>query len=541
MGECNMSKTNRPNIVLVMADDMGFSDIGCYGSEIRTPNIDRLAKDGIRFSQMYNCARCCPTRASLLTGLYPHQAGVGLMVGNMGTRSYQGYLRDDCVTIAQVLKEAGYSTGMSGKWHVGGSYSVASCKFDTCTAGDLVHPTPLQRGFDRFYGILEGASNYYNPHTLMDGDKAIKAGPDEEYYFTDAISEKAVDMINDFSKEDPPFFMYVAYTAPHWPLHALPEDIEKYRGKYLEGWDKIREERYKKLIQEGIIKDTWEISPRDVSSKPWGEAENKEWEDMRMAVYAAQIDRMDQGICRITDALSKNGRLENTLFMFLSDNGGCAELLHEDGWIRDYVSPMRTGEPVIPGNDPKRLPGTEDTYMSYDLPWANASNSPFRYFKRWVHEGGIATPFIVYWPEGLGEKQGIVHEPFHVIDIMESCIEAAGIQYPLNYKGKDITPTPGISFFKSIKDKEWKREKPIFWEHEGNCAVRLGKYKLVRQYPNNWELYDMEKDRTELNNIIGENKELSEKMTAMYEKWSRECGVIDWQDMIDIMNKIRKK
>lgn len=529
-------KGERPNIVLILADDMGFSDIGCYGSEIYTPYLDRMAENGLRFSQMYNCARCCPSRASLLTGLYPHQAGIGHMVANLGSPAYQGYLRDDVITIAEGLKLGGYNTGMSGKWHVGGYYKAsdeASWK-----PGEEGHPIPTQRGFDKFYGTLEGCGSYFNPHTLMEGDKFIRVGEDEDFYYTDAISEKAVQMIQEFSSENAPFFLYVSYTAPHWPLHARPEDVEKYRGKYLKGWDKLREERYERLVEMDMIKAEWNMSPRDENSPPWDDVTNKEWEDMRMAVYAAQVDRMDQGIGLIYDKLQELGLLDNTIIMFLSDNGGCEEILRENGWVEDLLYPTRKGERVRPGNDPSKMPGGEDTYMSYGLSWANMSNTPFRLYKHWVHEGGIATPFIVHWPRVIKEKGAIIHEPFHVKDIMATCLEVAGVSYPETYEGKQIVPMEGESFLPLLTGKTGDgslSRKPIVWEHEGNCAVRLGEWKLVRKYPGEWELYNIEEDRTELNDLADVYKDKAKELEAIYDEWAERCGVIPW----DILKKRR--
>jgi arylsulfatase A-like enzyme len=523
----------RPNIVLILADDMGFSDIGCYGSEISTPYLDRMAENGMRFSQMYNCARCCPSRASLLTGLYPHQAGVGHMVANLGSPAYQGYLRDDVLTIAEALKLGGYNTGMSGKWHVGGHYIIAD--EDNWEPGAKGYPIPTQRGFDRFYGTLDGCGSYFNPHTLMENGKFVHVSEDEDFYYTDAISEKAVQMIEEFSASRDPFFMYVSYTAPHWPLHALPEDIEKYRGKYLKGWDYVRQERYERLTEMGILKAQWDMSPRDSNSPSWDDVKNKEWEDMRMAVYAAQVDRMDQGIGLIYDRLRELGLLENTIVMFLSDNGGCEEILKENGWIEHLLYPTRKGEKVIPGNAPSRMPGDEDTYMSYGLSWANLSNTPFRLYKHWVHEGGISTPFIVHWPAAIKEGGAVTHEPCHVKDIMATCIAAAGVCYPETYAGKQLIPMEGESLLPVLMGTGSLSNSPIVWEHEGNCAVRLGEWKLVRKYPGKWELYNIDDDRTELNDLADTHVDKVAELEAIYDEWANRCGVLSW----DILKKKR--
>ncbi len=519
---------NQPNIVLIMVDDMGFSDIGCYGSEIETPNLDALAHGGLRFGQMYNCARCCPTRASLLTGLYPHQAGVGHMVGDHGVGpAYQGYLRDDCLAVAETLKQAGYRTLMSGKWHAGGEY--AANKPDSWTPGDAKHPTPRQRGFDEHYGMLGGAGSYFNPPYMVNNDQIIQEGQ-EGYYITDAISTHAVDMIKR-NHGDQPFFMYVAYTAPHWPLHALPEDIEKYVGKYKQGgWDAIRAARYQRLIELGIISSDWSLSPRDAQSRPWTEVEEKDWEDLRMAVYAAQIDRMDQGIGQIMETIRELGLEEDTLVMFLSDNGGCAEFMAEDSdkpQPSRYNIPTYDGRPMRVGNTPTIDPGPDDTFMSYDLPWANASNTPFRYYKHWVHEGGIATPFIAYWPRVIKEQK-IVQSPWHLIDITATCLDIAGATVPKEHSGTAITPLEGVSFLPLLQGDTYQRNQPIFWEHEGNRAVRLGDWKLVRRYPSDWELYNMSDDRTELHDLAETEPERVSKMTVLYQQWAARCQVEEW-------------
>lgn len=522
------SSPNRPNIVLILVDDMGYSDIGCYGSEIRTPNLNRLAENGLRFTQMYNCARCCPTRASLLTGLYPHQAGVGHMVGNHGVREYQGYLRDDCATIAELLRAGGYRTLMSGKWHVGGGYQAN--RPETWEPGKPDHPLPVQRGFERHYGMLGGGGSYFRPPYMVRDDQIIETEGDD-YYLTDAISHEAVGMIDAAAGGEDPFFLYVAYTAPHWPLHAPAEDIARYEGKYRNlGWDGLRTSRHEELKGLGILDSKWEISARDEKAPSWEEVAEKDWEDLRMAVYAAQVDRMDQGIGKIADRLRELEIDENTLVLFLSDNGGCAEFLAEESNKKEpmrYNIPTRDGKPMRIGNTPEIRPGSADTFASYDLPWANASNSPFRLYKHWVHEGGISTPLIAHWPAALKEGR-IAHQPCHVIDIMATCLEAAGVEYPEEFEGKEITPLEGESLLPAIRGKEWARARPIFWEHEGNRAVRKGEWKLVRKYPGNWELYNLEEDRTELDDLAEGEKGRVERMTAIYEEWAERCGVLEW-------------
>ncbi len=534
MVQLGMSKRTpeQPNIIVILADDMGFSDIGCFGSEIRTPQLDSMASKGVRFTQMYNCARCCPSRASLLTGLYPHQAGVGLMVGDPGVGpAYQGYLRSDCVTIAEVLREHGYRTYYSGKWHVSPGLPILGSP--RVVPGTERNPSPLSRGFDRFYGTLAGCGSYFNPHGLMDQYRRINTFADD-FYYTDAISGKACGMIEDAVAARQPFFLHVCYTAPHWPLHARPDDIEKYRGAYRKGWDYFRTARHESLKGMGVLSPEWDISPRDPDSRDFhGDSmARQEWEDLRMAVYAAQVECMDRGIGKILDALRASGAEDNTMLVFLSDNGGCAEFLNEDGdgtsWPSIYRHTGRPGETCVVGNIEGLSPGPGTTFMSYDLPWANMSNSPFRLYKHWVHEGGVATPCIVQWPAGTLQQGGLSHRPCHVIDIMATCLDVAGATYPREYGGREITPMEGESFLCLLKGGTKERERPIFWEHEGNCAVRDGAWKLVRKHPDEWELYNMENDRTELHDLSRGNSGRKKKLIRQYEEWATRCGVLDW-------------
>jgi arylsulfatase A-like enzyme len=516
-----------PNIIIILADDMGYSDLGCFGSEIATPNLDALASSGLRFSQMYNSARCCPSRAALLTGVHPHQAGVGHMVSDLGRPEYQGYLRDNVVTIAEALKSAGYRTLMSGKWHVGGDYNVTAR--EDWNPGGPGFPVPTQRGFDRYFGILSGGGSYFFPKTLAEQDTLLE--PDlEGFYLTDAISDSAVDMIEDATAGEDPFFMYVAYTAPHWPLHALEEDIARYEGKYRNGWDHLRTGRHEQLKGMGILDEKWDISPRDDDSPPWDEAADHDWEDIRMAVYSAQIDRLDQGVGKIVSALRRAGADSNTIVMFLSDNGGCAEFLAEESsqpQPHRYMGPNPDGTPLVLGNIRELRPGGAQTFMSYDLPWANASNTPFRRFKRWTHEGGISTPFILSWPDRIREP-GIVHSPTHLIDIMPTCLQAAGASQPTEREGQQTLPLEGESFLSAIDRGEWSREQPIFWEHEGSRAIRQGQWKLVSAIGGPWELYDMETDRTELNDLYQRNRNKAHELEGLYEEWADRCGVLPW-------------
>jgi arylsulfatase len=515
----------RPNIVLILADDLGFSDLGFLGSEIQTPNLDALAEGGVMLSAMYNCARCCPSRASLLTGLYPHNAGIGQMGANLGTPAYQGYLRDDAVTIAEVLQADGYRTLMAGKWHVGGDLHANYA--DQWQIGAKHHPTPRQRGFDRFYGIVDGVTHFFSPHYLMEDDARVTDIPDS-FYFTDAITDKAIEMVKESMANEQPFFLYMAHTAPHWPLHALPEDIAKYDGVYNKGWDAIRTARHEEMLAKDVLKHSWQISKRDESAPAWGEVKEQDWEAHRMAVYAGMIDRMDQSIGRLIDTLKEQGQFENTLIMFLSDNGGCAEFMAEDGWARFFPNMTHDGRKIAMGNRPDLLAGDALTYMSYDLPWANVSNTPFRKFKHWVHEGGISTPLIAHWGAEFAGGQ-VAHAPCHLVDILPTILAVTGSSYLNEYNGKVIQPLAGESLMPMLQGEPWERQQPIYWEHEGNCAVRMGNFKLVQVFDMPWELYDMEKDRTELLDLSGKHKVLVEQLKKEYQDWADKAGVLDWR------------
>jgi arylsulfatase A-like enzyme len=539
---CNLrTKNTRPNILLIMSDDMGYSDIGCFGGEINTPNIDKLANKGIRFTQFYNTSRCCPTRASLLTGLYPHQTGIGFMTDEWSVEFGEGYARDlnkKCITIAEALKPAGYRNYAIGKWHVAHDFKPNGPK----------HNWPLQRGFDKFYGTIIGANSYYDPGTLTRDNQAISPFADKEYqpetyYYTNAISDHAVRYINEHSKEgnDDPFFMYVAYTTAHWPMQALEKDIVKYKGHYDAGYEKIREARVRKMMHLGLIDPKWKVS--DIYGD-WEHAEYKEFEIRNMEVYAAMIDCMDQGIGRIYEALKQNNKFDNTLIIFLQDNGGCHEdpctwnktpdkmfpPIPKDVVIQDMIPKQtRKGKPVLSRYD--LLSGPEETYVGYRQAWANVSNTPFRMYKHWVHEGGISTPLIVHWPNGIPVKvQGrMERQPGHIIDIMATCVELAEAEYPNVKNENHIYPLEGVSLVPLIFNKNIKRNKPIFFEHEGNRAIRDGKWKLVADGPHGeWELYDMENDRTEMNNLAENNPEIVNELAQEWENWAIRTKVKPW-------------
>lgn len=522
---------HQPDIVIVLADDMGFSDIGCYGGEVETPNLDRLAARGTRLTQFYNTARCSPSRASLMTGLHPHQTGIGILNYDDSPDGYSGTLNDSCVTIAEVLGSAGYATYLSGKWHM---------------SNELRKPAdswPTRRGFQHFYGTLAGAGSYFQPATLTRGETNIEHEADDpDFYYTDAISDNAASFVREHQRTRPsdPMFCYLAYTAPHWPLHARPEDIAKYEDRFTQGWDALREKRLRRLVDMGLINPDWPLSDRDPQVPAWERTPNREWESLRMAIYAAQVDRMDQGIGRVLDELETAGRLDNTLFVFLSDNGGCAEEMPPDSaeeFVTSFVdfSPVsRDGQRVVPGNSPDVRPGPETTYATYGRPWANLSNTPFREYKHWIHEGGIATPLIAHWPARLGEEPAVRTTPHQLTDIMPTVLEAAGVSYPRRFDGRDILPAEGTSMLGSLRGERAAADRVLYWEHEGNAGVRRGKWKLVRKYGLDWELFDMERDRTELDNRAGTHPELVTELAALYEEWARRCGVIPRERVLEL-------
>jgi arylsulfatase A-like enzyme len=533
---------SRPNIVVILSDDMGFSDLGCYGGEIQTPNLDSLAAGGLRFSQFYNTARCCPTRASLLTGLYPHQAGIGHMMEDKGQDGYRGDLNRRCRTLGEVLRPAGYGTYAVGKWHV--------TKANNKPEGPK-HNWPLARGFDRFYGTITGAGNFYDPGTLTRDNAMISPQSDpeykpERYYYTDAISDHATRYIREHHEATPdkPLLLYVAYTAAHWPMHALEEDIAKYQGKYDAGYDAVRQQRFRRLKELGLIAAEAELT-RTVGD--WSAVQDQAWEARCMEVYAAMIDRMDQGIGRIVATLRESGRLDNTLIFFMQDNGGCAETIGRQRSERTIERPnqptlapqpadaldlviiprrTRDGFPVRQG--PGVMPGPADTYIAYGENWANVSNTPHREYKHWVHEGGISTPLIAHWPRGIRRRGELVHQPGHLIDIMATCVAVSGATYPREEAGEPIHPLEGRSLAPAFAGEKIQR-KAIYWEHEGNRAIRVGEWKLVAKGPGSkWELYDMSRDRAELHDLAAQQPERVQQMTAQWEAWARRSHVLPW-------------
>ena len=531
----------QPNIIVIMSDDMGYSDIGCYGSEINTPNLDELAANGLRFTQFYNTARCCPTRASLLTGLYPHQAGVGWMMNDQGLDGYRGELNRSSQTMAEVLKPAGYSTYMTGKWHVTKHVNPKddAQKFNW----------PQQRGFDRYYGIINGASSLWDPNSLVRGNELITCvndadyQPTDPYHFTDAVSDNAVKFVKEHDPKAP-FFMYVSYTAAHWPMHARPRDIEKYAGMYDVGYQVIRQKRLDKMKGIGLVSDTTLLT---APVGQWEQINDKRWESACMEVYAAMVDQMDQGIGRIVGALKETGQYDNTLILFLQDNGGCAEGCGRGGerpqraaaptldplpadlvhYFGSVPAQTRDGWPILRG---RVMPGPADTYIGYGRNWANVSNTPFREYKHWVHEGGISTPLIAHWPAGIKDQNELRHQPTHLIDVMATCVDVASADYPKQIGSTEITPLEGKSLVAAFEDQPIDRW--LYWEHEGNRAVRDGNWKLVakgkmadRSQPVKWELYDLSVDRIEQNDLAKAQPDRVKKMAEKWQEYANRCQV----------------
>jgi arylsulfatase len=483
----------RPNIIVIMVDDMGFSDLGCFGSEIETPNLDGLAAKGLRFTQFYNAGVCSPSRASLLTGLYAHQVGV--------PRVGRTLRRDRCVTLAEALGPAGYRTIHTGKWHIGSAKPV----------------WPLARGFDRCYSCPQGGGFYFRPSSFKSPREVVrdndvlydkKTDPPEGWYATDAWTEEGLKFVRESVDMKKPFLWYLAPNAPHWPLQAKPEDIHKYREVYRKGWEAIREQRYRKMVKLGIIDEKWELSPRE-GLPAWRTVENPDKAALSMAIYAGIVDNLDQNIGKIVAALKEWRIYDNTLILFLSDNGGdCG-----GGNLGIYTG--------------KGEPGTAESFVKYAKSWANVSDTPFRKYKAWVHEGGAATPCIAHWPKGIPAPMqgGLVSEPAHLIDIMATCVDLAGTDYPKTHKGSKIFPMEGKSLLPLLEGKKFERGEPLFFEQSGNRAIRHGKWKLVSERGKRWELYDMQADRTELNNLAEALPEKVRELSALYEAWADRCFV----------------
>jgi arylsulfatase A-like enzyme len=507
-------RQKRPNILLIVADDLGYSDLGCYGGEIATPTLDTLAANGLRFTQFYTTARCCPSRASILTGQYPHKVGVGHMVTDMGHPGYRGRLSENGATIAEVLKLAGYRTFMSGKWHVGTN-------------------DPTRHGFEQYFGTLISAATYWDPGKylrLPQGGKT-RHYDNDAFYGTDALTDYALDFLEDArTTPDQPWFLYLAYNAPHFPLHARPEDIARYRHRYAAGWDLLRQERLARMKQMRLVARSTHLSPRSQYTN-FGEtvtAENPSWDSLpedrradlavRMAIYAAMIDRMDQDLARVMVDLRARGELDNTLIMFLSDNGACAE------WDPFGFDVSSSPDNVLHRGDDLARMGSRGTYHSVGSAWANASNTPWRMYKHYSHEGGISAPCIVHWPAGFRRRNAIESTPAHLIDLMPTIVAASGAEYPERLGARQIFPMAGTSLIPALRGERMP-ERTLYFEHEGTRAVREGRYKLTALRGESWKLYDMERDRTELEDLADRQPRRVESLAKKWDAWAAENQV----------------
>lgn len=526
----------KPNIIVILADDLGFSDLGCYGGEVRTPVLDKMAREGVRMTQMYNSARSCPSRANLLTGLYPHQTGLGHMDATRPAwpKGYAGFRSNsDNVTIAEVLKSAGYFTAMSGKWHLGKTAN------------------PIKRGFQEYYGLLGGFNSFWNPdvYTRLPKDRSPRQYKEGEFYATNVITDYAIDFINQAHQEEKPLFLYLAYNAAHFPLHAPKEVTDKYMKTYLQGWDKIRDQRWKRIVKMGLLQGKPELSPRGVVPQSlfedethplpaWDSLTKEQQTDLarRMAIYAAMIDIMDANIGRVLDTLQKNGELDNTFIMFMSDNGACAEW-HEFGFDKQTGTEYHTH--VGAELDQMGLPGT---YHHYGTGWANVCCTPFTLYKHYAHEGGISTPCIIQWGKQIKHKGSVDHQPAQFSDIIATCIELAGTKYPKEYEGRKIIPTPGVSILPIVRGEEMP-DRFIYAEHEGNRMVRKGDWKLVSANfrGDEWELYNIKEDRTEQHNLIKEYPEMARELENAYFEWADRSDVLYFPKVWNTYNKGRRK
>ncbi|MFI2741655.1 arylsulfatase [Zhouia sp. PK063] len=526
----------QPNIIVILADDLGFSDLGCYGGEIETPNLNYLAKNGLRFTQFYNTSRCCPSRASLLTGLYNHEAGIGEMTTDRHLPGYRGHITKNTVTLAEVLKSAGYHTAMSGKWHVSNTVEQPTPEkqlnwLDHHEEHPLFSPIeqyPVNRGFEKYYGNIWGVVDYFDPFSLVDGTKPVTEVP-KNYYHTDAINDTAVAYIKELSKDkEKPFFLYVAETAPHWPLMAPEKTIEKYKDTYKSGWESIREQRYKKMVKLGIIDSSVaELSSRWKDSLTWANNPTKEWDARAMAVHAAMVDEMDQGIGRIINALKETNQLENTLIVFLSDNGASAENAAAYGPGFDRPSETRDGRKIIYATEKQAMPGPETTYSSIGQRWANVANTPYRYWKAESYEGGIHTPMIAFWPKGITAKKGsLTPQVGHVMDFMATFVDVAHAAYPKTYDGNNIIPTQGLSLLPIFKGEKRDGHKYLFNEHYGAKYARYGDWKLVKKNNEKWHLYNLANDKTEMHNLAAEKPEMVAQLDSLWQDWAKTHNVL---------------
>ena len=528
------SGTGKPNILLILADDLGYSDLGCYGGEIHTPNLDRLAQNGLRFSRFYNAGRSCPTRASLLTGLYPHQAGIGRMTFDDHLPGYRGTMTHNGVTIAEALKQNGYQTGMIGKWH------VAETPLRSDQREWLAHQVqhdefapkenyPTHRGFDNFYGTIYGVVDYFDPFSLVNGEEPVKDVPNN-FYSTIALSDSAVSYIDRYAKSEKPFFMYLAYHSPHWPLHALEEDIKKYEDVYKVGWEAIRDARYERMKKLGLFKDQSDFLSNRQSAKEWESNPDREWDAHAMAVHAAMIDRMDQGIGKVLKELEETGQLDNTLILFMSDNG-CSPEVCQDYSPGDNDRPdmTRDGKPIVYPRNKEAMPGPETTFASLGPEWANVANTPFRFWKAKMYEGGICTPMIAHWPSGIKVAKGsVTDEVCHIIDVMATSMELAKADYPASYKGNTILPMEGKSLVPILKSGKRKGHEFIGFEHFNEKALMSNDgWKIIQ--PGNkakWELYNLNTDRSEQHNLSETYPDKVAAMVKQYESWVKKSIIL---------------
>lgn len=520
------------NVIIFLADDLGFSDIGGYGGEIRTPNLDRLAGSGVKLSNFHNTPRCSPSRASLLTGIHPHQTGIGILTGsNAAEGGYAGNLNTRCATIAEVLKSNGYITAITGKWHLTNSPNVPNGAW------------PTDRGFDNFFGTLDGCATYFRPGTLTRGLENVESEADKnpDFFYTDAIATEAAKFIKE-RPSDKPYFLYVPFTAPHWPLHAREATIKSYAGTYDAGWDAIRAKRLERQKSMGIIPKETELSPRDARVLAWEEEPEKKWQARRMEVYAAMVTEMDSAIGKILDQVEKNNEWDNTIIIFLSDNGACAEALPLDDIsefrrAKNLISTRtRDGRKVVLGNDPDVMPGGEDTYASYGVGWANVSNTPFRLYKRYTHEGGVMSPFIIHWPEGKLNSGTVNTSTFQLVNVAPTLYDALGVTYPASHNGNTLEPLVGGSMLPALQSSDTQSSQ-LWWEHIGNGAIIKGKWKLVRQYDWEWELYDLTTDRNELKDLSGANPGVVAELSVEWQKLADQYGVIPFRKTLEIYHK----
>jgi len=512
----------KPNILLIMLDDMGYSDLGCYGGEIQTPNIDRLAEEGIRFTQMHNCARCCPTRASLLTGQYPQQAGINGMGVNLSMNT---------ATIAEVLKQNGYHTGMTGKWHLSTTRGLddpaqqlewLAHRIDNGPFSPLEN-YPCNRGFEEHWGVIWGVVNYFDPFSLVHNEEAINEVL-EDFYMTDFITEKTLDLLDSYRDGQEPFFLYVAHTAPHWPLHARTEDIEKYRGKYDGGWEALRQSRYKRMLELGLIDSISYPLPENSSGRSWDACENKEYEAACMEVHAAMVDRVDQGIGELVRKLKENGQYENTIILVLSDNGAS----YERGYPPGFDRPGYTRDSILIEYNSEH-PGAECTWNYIGNAWASAVNTPFRFWKKESYEGGSATPFIVHWPAGLRGKENSINRGLaHVIDILPACLELAGASYPDSVNGVAALKPEGKSLLPLLFDPGYILHDTLYWEHEGGRAIRTADWKMSGLPGQEWELFRINEDHTECYDLAKDFPDVVLQLDSAWKAWAHRLAINPW-------------